>query len=433
MIRTWKKAQYGSFELALNGIEVLMRVYLLAHFSDIVKLDPKLTGLALLLSLLWDAWMEPWVGRQTDAWVRAGKSRWPWVLAGALASGISLILMFSIPAGWEQGSIFAALLGASLLLNTSLAICSVSYAALVGDANGDEKDQGHMIGWRLAFGNVGALLGIAIPGYFITQQYASPFEQSAWFFVIVMFLLAFFSSLSRSAFRPNEKSIIDLSANEDDFKFDWKSILNLNIKRPSKPLLIFLVSGFVLNIGLTINSSTALYYYKFYLRFSEAEIQQVLILFFICFIISIPFWIWMGSRWGLLRSLVLGGLVLSFSTTITALKLPAGQLLPALLAASTWGGFLVGCSVLFERILTVLGKDNYGYVFGLWKMSAKIARAVGVAVSAMCLSWAGIQGFDPRVGDRLAVVFGPGVGGLILLSTGILYIYRSEIRVILKD
>lgn len=428
MTRLRSKILYGVHEFSIQAVEVFLRLYLLVHFAENVKLPPWMTGVALLISLLWDAWIEPWVGRQSDSWFASGRSRWPWVLAGSLLSGLSLIAMFSIPAAWGQSLCFIALLVTSFMLNTALAFASVPYAALVGDLkSGSEKDQSHLIGWRLAFGSLGSLAGIAIPGVFLTQKDPAAFAQSAWAFTIILFLLSFFSSLSRPAFLPMERG----GKVPEDWSPTLRQLFLFRFPRPPEGILVFLFAGFVMNVGLTINSSVALPYYKYALSFNEGEVQSVLLLFFVCLILFIPFWIWLGHRLGLVRALMTGGLLLGLSTSVMYLFFQPGQLVPVLIFASGWGGFCVGCSVLSERILTDMGKINpdvsVGYVFGLWKMAAKMARAFGMALSGVALSWAGIQGFEPRIGERLTLIFGPGVGIMLLMATLILFLNRKEL------
>jgi len=196
-------------------------------------------------------------------------------------------------------------------------------------------------------------------------------------------------------------------------------------------ILPFLFAGFILNVGLTLNSSVALPYYKHALQFNEQEVQTILLLFFFCLILFIPFWIWLGHKIGLTKALLSGGLLLGLSTSTMYLFFVPGQIVPVLIFASTWGGFCVGSSVLAERILTDMGKISadvsIGYVFGLWKMSAKIARAFGMALAGVALSWAGIQGFEPRIGERLTLIFGPGVGIFLLAATLIVFLNRKNL------
>lgn len=425
------KPLYGIHELSLQAIEVFVRLYLFIHFAEIVRLPPWLVGIALLISLATDAVIEPWIGRQSDSWFESGRSRWPWVLTGSLIAGASLIALFAIPAEFGTGKAFVSLLITSLTLNTGLALAGVPYSAMVGDLkSADPKDQSHFVGWRTAFGGLGSIVGIALPGYFLTHKDPAPFLQTSWGLTILLFLLVVLSSLSRSAFLPDERS--------EKIPEDWNPTLSLlfhfrRFPRPPQGVIIALIAGFILHVGLTISSSIALPYYKYALQFDETETQYLLLAFFACWILLIPFWIWCGHRFGLLKALVTGGFLLGSTTSVMTFGFTGGNIVPVMLIASVWCGFCVGSSVLLERLLTALGdrhKDGagIGYIFGLWKMSAKLARAFGMAFSGVALSWAGIQGFDPRIGDRLNLVFGPVVGILILLACGVLWLYRDRVN-----
>lgn len=425
------KILYGLHELSLQAIEVFVRLYLFVHFAEIVRLPPWLVGIALLLSLATDAVIEPWIGRLCDSWFESGRSRWPWVLTGSLIAGTSLIAMFAIPADLATAQAFSALLVTSLTLNTGLALAGVPYSAMVGDLKYDDpKAQSHLVGFRAAFGGLGSFVGIALPGYFLTHKDPAPFLQSSWGLTIILFLLVVLSSLSRPAFLPEERA--------EKIPDNWSPTLNLllpfrRFPRPPSAVIIALVAGFFLNVGLAISSSVALPYYKYALQFDETETQWLLLAFFACWIFLIPFWIWCGHRFGLLKALVTGGFLLGSTTTVMTFGFTPGQFLPVLLIASAWCGFCVGSSVLLERMLTAMGDRHQegaglGYIFGLWKMSAKLARAFGMAFAGVALSWAGIQGFDPRIGDRLNIVFGPVVGVLILLACVVLWTSRQTVN-----
>ena len=51
----FEKAGYGIAETGLTASEVLIRLYLLIFYTDIVGLEPKLAGYAAAIAIVWDA------------------------------------------------------------------------------------------------------------------------------------------------------------------------------------------------------------------------------------------------------------------------------------------------------------------------------------------------------------------------------------------
>ena len=146
----WVRAGYGVAEMGINGVEVLVRVGLLIFYTDVVGLDAALAGYAVALGVLWDAITDPFMGRISDrSQSRFGRRR-PWIALGAVALGLSVVLLFAPVPVTSQSGKFLVLLGSYMLLNTAMTIIAVPHAALAGDlcAPGPARVREPMIRWR---------------------------------------------------------------------------------------------------------------------------------------------------------------------------------------------------------------------------------------------------------------------------------------------
>lgn len=420
MIRPWQKFVYGSLELPIAGIEVLLRFYLIVHFTDVVGLSLELCLVALLLSLIWGVLFEPWIGHRSDQFLEGGQNRWPWVLTGCLAAGGILLALFSVPAQWATSAKMFALLGGLIVLNSAWALAAVPYSALVGDVVGNSRDQSILMGWRQAFGQLGGLFSIGLAGFLIGQEKSPNLNSMAWILVIALYLLGFLASLSRSGFRPKEK------ADEEEH-----TPKDLPEHGPLRPLLLVLFAGFLLQITVATQAGLGLPYYRQSLGLDELTVQNLLLLFFGAGLISIPFWLTLCHLWSPVRALV-AGLVLFNSVQVLPYFFPSNmgfiECLPLVVGAG-WG---LGCMVIFERLITTLGPPRkglgLGFCFGLWRMLGKLGRALAVLLTSFWLDWAGLNAFDPRVGDRLSLAFGPGVVAASLIALVLILIFRREIE-----
>ena len=78
-------------------------VLLLFYLTEVVAVAPLLAGLAVFLPRIWDVVTDPamgWISDRTRS--RLGRRR-PWLLACAILTGISLVLLFNAPT-WAQGT-----------------------------------------------------------------------------------------------------------------------------------------------------------------------------------------------------------------------------------------------------------------------------------------------------------------------------------------
>jgi len=408
-----QKLAYGFPELALNGVELFVRLHLLYFYTKQLGLSGTLAGIALAITVFWDAITDPIIGKYSDQLRLRVGSRMPLILIGALASSLSLWLLYN-PIIDLSGSAatFTYLLVTGLLFNTSFTLFSIPHTALVGDYSQDTTQRSHFIASRLVFANFGALIGVGLPGYFLAQGSENSYAYTSLVFCSLLII----SSLVLSLFPPPA-----CSPDEAHLKPKSGGLLP-KIKNP--PFFWLLAAFFLLNVGLAINSSAALYFYSIKLQLPEKQTQTVLLVFLLAFTVFIPFWLllarWVDRKW----ALIAGSSLLGLSNFWIYPNLGAGEFHEALIWASLWGGGLVACSVLLENILTDVidldllkhGEERFGLYYGIWKMSGKMSRSFALLLTGLLLDWAQVQLPNPETGERLGIMFGPGVGLFILLA-----------------
>jgi glycoside/pentoside/hexuronide:cation symporter, GPH family len=184
-----------------------------------------------------------------------------------------------------------------------------------------------------------------------------------------------------------------------------------------KNFLRMMISFFVVNCGLGLNSALALYYYKNYLEFTESQTQIVLISFLFVFTLSIPFWIYMTRHFSKRKLIISSAFLLGCLTIFTFPNYKGIDFWLIVSVASGVGGVLVGVAVVLEIYLSDFIKDKEiktqqnvsGQYLGVWKMSSKISRAVAIALAGPILEVA----HNTQV---LANYFGWGVGLFFILA-----------------
>lgn len=418
------KLGYGAAELGVLATETLARLHVLKFFTDVVGLEAAYAGAAAAIAIVWDAFADLTIGLVSDR----TRSRWgrrrPYLLVGGLALAVSVVALFHPPAARTQLGMAALLLASFLVMNTAVSLLSVPHTALATELTDDEAERTELFGVRLFLGNLGLLAGAILPGALLAEAgagrtTAAAAYGSASFGVAALVLLSatitFVATRGRDVAAP-DPSPMRLGAM-------WRSATAVVTDRNFLPLLGAYV---VAQLGVAVNGTFALYYYEYRLELTADQVSAVLGVFVTAWSLSIPAWVLASRRWGK-RGLAFGGIVLlGLSTGVIYLVAPPRAMaLPMTIAVL--GGGLAGSIVLLESLVAdVVDADRLlrrgrreGVYFGLWRMAAKLARGLAVAGSGATLSWIGFvpnEQQTPEVAERLAWLFGPGVGAFFVLG-----------------
>lgn len=145
----------------------------------------------------------------------------------------------------------------------------------------------------------------------------------------------------------------------------------------------------------------------------------LLVLYFLCGVLGVPFWLWLAGRtskhrawaWGMILAVICfagaaflrEGDVFAFGVVcvLTGLALGADVVLPASIQAD-----------VIDIDTAQTGAERAGLYLGLWALATKLAFAGAVGLAFPLLGWAG---FDPAAGTRTAA----GLAMLGLLYAGL--------------
>ena len=138
-----RKLVYSSGGINYALKDAAFAVFVLFYYKQVLGLSGTLTGLAIALSVVWDAISDPLVG----AWSDRLRSRWgrrhPLMVAAVLPLALSFIALFWPPQQvlGSQLTMFYWLLGTVLLLRTALTFFMVPYFALGAEISTDITPQ----------------------------------------------------------------------------------------------------------------------------------------------------------------------------------------------------------------------------------------------------------------------------------------------------
>jgi len=138
----------GVTSVILNSIMNFAMLF----YTQVIGLDAMLAGLAISISILWDAVTDPIMGHITDNTRSRWGKRHPYMLIGGLLTVLIYIFLWKVPHGLESKyAIFAWLMGFNLLMRTSITIFLVPYNALGFEVCTDYDGRSKVQGVRWAF------------------------------------------------------------------------------------------------------------------------------------------------------------------------------------------------------------------------------------------------------------------------------------------
>ena len=366
---------YASADFGLSAVEIVLRLYLLKYYTDVVGLGAGWAGLALAIGLLIDAVTDPLMGEMSDR-TKARIGRRPYLIAGAIVLSAGSILVFRPISAFSEPLKFLWLLGTYSLLNVGLTVLAVPFTAMSGELSTDRHERSVLFGWRAVFANAGALFAAALPTIFDSGRATNPADSmsdgrsstptdgagtaaaesvaaadksvaslevgtfAVAAAVMITAALAFFATRRVVAAKDS------LSAAAGTAAENFRAVMTC---RPFRPLLF---AYLIAMTGLGLNTALALYFYEYHLELDKNEVNQLLVIVMGTFTLSVPFWVTLSKRLGKNPPLVGGTIAFGAGTCIVYPLLPVGSFMHVVLFAAVLLGTLVGSSVLLDSLLT---------------------------------------------------------------------------------
>lgn len=151
------------FGVGTVGVSIMLNAvttYFPAFMSTVLGQSPQMAGYLLMISKLADAVIDVVIGVVSDR----TRSRWgrrkPFLLAGALLSAVSFLMLFSPPALTQSGLLVWMICGL-VIYSTAYSLFNVPYMAMPGELTHGFHERTRLISWRTVFVSIGQLLAMA--------------------------------------------------------------------------------------------------------------------------------------------------------------------------------------------------------------------------------------------------------------------------------
>jgi GPH family glycoside/pentoside/hexuronide:cation symporter len=438
-LRLREKIGYGFGDAASSMFWKLFSMYLMFYYTDVFGISAAAVGTMFLVTRIWDAAFDPFVGLLGDR----TESRWgkfrPYLLWVAIPFGIIGILTFTTPSLSIGGKLIYAYVTYSLMMMI-YSLINVPYASLMGVMTADGKERTTLATFRFIFAFGGSLIVLAaaepLSSIFSKMGGGPPNLQRGWqwtatvFAVIAVILFWLTFAWTRERIKPvTEKTSL---------KHDLGDLLK------NRPWFVLLGAGIATIFFNSIRDGAAIYYFKYYLRTNDAFTLPALKL-------TIG---WSSLYFVLGQAANILGVILAKPLSDRIGK--KNTFFAAMLSATIFSFLVYGLSPNSVTVVLVLQffiSMSAGFVFPLlWSMYADTAdysewktgrRATGLVFSASSMSqkfgWTmggafagwllGYYGFqanmvqngETQTGIRMMVSVYPALGALVSAAFMLIY------------
>jgi len=151
------KITYGLGAIAYGVKDSGFAYFLLLFYSQVLGVPATLAGLAIFISLLFDALSDPFVGYLSDNLHSRWGRRHPLMYASALPVAVCFYLLFNPPQQLQGAELFPYMLGMAIMLRLAITFYEVPSSALVAELTQDYHQRTNFLSFRVAVGWWGGL------------------------------------------------------------------------------------------------------------------------------------------------------------------------------------------------------------------------------------------------------------------------------------
>jgi Na+/melibiose symporter-like transporter len=338
-------------------------------------------GLALLLVRVIDAFSDPLAGHLADGTRSRFGRRRIWVALAVLPTALAGYLVFVPPADAGAGYLF--LWGTALSLAWTAML--VPYNAWGAELSSSYAGRTRVMAFRETLVVLGTFAAIALAGALQKPGSLRPVLDA---FALVLVILLPVAALACLAAVPEP---VDRSARTLSFR---EGLPFLKANRPFQRLLAaFFFNGLANGLPATL--------FLFYVgRVLGAEAAQgpLLVLYFLCGVIGVPFWLWLSKRIGKHRSWCYA-MILACAGFLPAVFLDAGAVTDFAIVCIVTGLALGADMILpgaqqadvIDLDTAESGSQRSGLYLAFWGLATKLALALAVGLAFPLLGWAGFD------------------------------------------
>lgn len=343
-------------------------------------------GAVLLCLRAFDAVQDPFIGATSD---RFSAKTFPLMIAAALLLVASIYGLFN-PIGLSAVWWFS---GCMLLAVTAYSILSINLNALGALWTSDKNEQTRIAGTREAFGLVGLLLAVIMPG--ALAKYVPADEVYLWFSAILGVLMIF-ALFAFSRWFTHKPLAIRKPYQQQHI---WTTLRTL----PASTHRLYVVYGLSV-LASSIPAVLVIFFIRDRLN-AESYTGLFLLLYFLSGALAMPLWKTLSTQYGKHRAWLMS-ILLAVASFVWAFFLGAGDIWQyafiCIVSGMALGGDLaLPPSILADQLHEHESDSSAATQFSILALLTKAGLAVGSAISLPLLD---VAGFVPASGNTASAL-----------------------------
>ncbi|HOE89618.1 MAG: MFS transporter [Sphaerochaeta sp.] len=396
------KFGFGIGDLGGNLFFTIIGFYLLFYFTDIVGLNPALSGTAVMIGKVWDAITDPITGYYSDRTKSRFGRRRPYIFIGAIFSFFFMIQLFTPVSMKNEMSLFLYYTLVYSLLNTAYTLVNIPYTALLPELTDDYHERTILTGYRMSFAVLGTFAGAALVMPILNATSWPVMGGVMGGIMLASAMITVFAIRE-----PKEHS----KPGEDGFLSTFAEVLKEKVFLQALLPWTFFITGTMMIQG-------GLVYYFTYIYGNKDLFQLALVGLLSFSLLCIPFWVSVSKKIGKRKVYMIGMSIVSVGvllfTTLGAVFGPIfGIVVMSLAGIGLSTHYVMPHSILpdvveYDAHTNKKGRRE-GVFSSIWTFSSKIGQAFALALNGWILAIFGYQGgsFLPQTKPGIILIVGP--------------------------
>ena len=432
---------YGLGAVGTGAYGTAPSLLLLFFMTDTLGIPATLAAVGLFAVKTWDIVNDPIMGTISDRTRSAWGRRRPYLLAGALLLGLTVSLLFAVPAFDSMHARLAWVLAMFFLCSTSFTIFAVPYIAMPAEMTANYHERTTLMSFRMAFMSVGVLVAGGLAPF--VRDVAGGGRGGYAVMAVALgaccgaFMLVSFFATRRVAF--TERAERSVGAREQ-----------LSLALANRPFVV-LVLVFVTQMA-SVGSLIGMlpYFVSYILEQPGAVFTMGFVVLTVVSVLAMPGWVLLSRRIGKTHGYTIS-LLLFAAMNVALLLLDSRTPLAAFYALVGIMGIGFAGTQLFpfamlpdtiEHDAAQSGLRREGVFSGVWAAAEGTGMALGGLIAGSVLDWYGfvesttggaVQPASALHGIRIGFAVVPAlllsVSAAVLLGPGGLLLRRPPVRV----
>lgn len=385
--------RYGLMGLPLAFVALPLYVTLPNHYATAFGVPLATLGVVLLAARLFDALIDPLLGRWSDRlFAQSLRAVLAWAALACVVLGMGFALLF-FPLVHGSGALVLWATACLILTYAAYSALSILHQSWGARLGGDEVQRSRVVAWREGLGLLGVVLASIAP-------IALGLPATTALFLIAL-------GAGWAAWRVVRKPPTGTAAaTEAGFFAGQPASVWLPFTRPAFRALmaVFVVNG----IASAVPATLILFFVQDRLQAPKGMEAVFLGSYFVCAALALPLWLRVVPRLGLARTW-LAGMLLSMAVFIFATQLGAGDtvgfVVVCVLSGVALGTDLALPGAMLAGTIAAAGDRGRteGAYFGWWNFATKLNLALAAGVALPLL---GLLGYTPgtRAPEALQVL-----------------------------